>query len=95
MTTPLEDPTYTLTHPPIAGQIPDVIEKWGPASQLRWFQRFRAELGQRRDWDRFYCQSEQHLGLCCTSCWEEGDQGVQGCGDWCCCRSDSWRKESE
>ncbi|HZP54350.1 hypothetical protein [Actinocrinis sp.] len=83
---PLDDPTYQPQHPPVNGQIPDVITKWGPRSQVRWFQRFRTELGPRRDWELFYCHSEYHRGLCCTSCEDEGYEGVRGCGDYCCCR---------
>jgi hypothetical protein len=90
---PLDDRTYQPQHPPVAGQVPDVVAKWGRRSQMRWFRRFRTELAPRRDWERFYCQSESHLGLCCVSCWEEGDQGVQGCGDYCCCRDEGLRRD--
>lgn len=87
LTAPLDDPTYQPKHPPIDGQIPGVVAKWGPASQLRWFRRFGSQLGVRRDWDQFYCHSEHHRGLCCFSCEDEGDLGVQG-GGHCCCRDE-------
>lgn len=87
---PLDDPTYQPEHPPVAGQIPDVVAKWGPPSQVRWFRRFGAELGLRRDWDRYYCQSEHHRDLCCYSCEDEGERGTQGCG-YCCCRDERIR----
>lgn len=88
MGTPLEDPTYTPAHPPINGQVPDVVAKWSPRSQLRWFLRFGKQLGGRKDWERFYCASEHHRGFCCTSCWDEfeASTGVMMDG-WCCCRS--------
>jgi hypothetical protein len=86
---PLDDPAYDPEHSPIAGQVPDVVAKWGPRSQLRWFRRFGTELAPRRDWDRFYCASEHHRGACCLSCWDEGDMGVLGVsGEYCCCRDE-------
>ena len=89
---PLDDPAYVPEHPPVDGQIPDVVAKWGPRSQVRWFRRFGSELGRRRDWDSFYCHSEHHRGLCCTSCWEDGDLGVLGTGDYCCCQDERMRR---
>lgn len=87
---PLDDSAYRPKHPPIGGQVPDVVARWGPGSQMRWFRRFRTELAPRRDWDRFYCQSEHHLGFHCYSCEDEGDGGVMGDG-WCCCRDERMR----
>lgn len=78
---PLDDPSYVPAHSPVDSAIPDVVERWGPRSQLRWFRRFGARLGRRKDWDRFYCQSEHHRGFCCYSCHEEGLAG----DGWCCC----------
>lgn len=89
MTAPLDDPTYTPAHPPADGKIPKVVAKWGARSQLRWFRRFSDQLGRRRDWDRFYCQSERHRGFCCTSCFDEYQDGYGVMVDgWCCCRSE-------
>lgn len=83
---PLEDPAYEPLHPPVDGQIPDVVEKWGPRSQLRWFRRFGQQLEPRRDWDRWYCSSTEHRDLCCYSCKEESWYGVGVMMDgWCCC----------
>lgn len=84
---PLDDPAYTPQHPPLESQVPDVITNWGPRSQLRWFRRFGQQLGPRKDWDRYYCQSEHHPGLCCSSCDDEYEAatGVRLDG-WCCCR---------
>lgn len=89
---PLDDPAYEPQHPPVAGQIPDVVAKWGPRSQVRWFRRFGHELGVRRDWDLYYCHTDRHRGLHCFSCEEEGDLGVQGCGNYCCCRDEGIRR---
>lgn len=88
----LDDPAYRPEHPPVGGQIPDVVAKWGPRSQLRWFRRFGAELGRRKDWDRYYCQSDRHRDLCCYSCADEGDLGVQGFGEYCCCQDERMRR---
>ncbi|MFJ8153951.1 hypothetical protein [Streptomyces sp. NPDC094468] len=84
---PLDDLTYTPLHPPVGGQVPAVVEKWGVRSQLRWFRRFRRELAPRRDWSPYHVDSEYHRGLCCARCFEEAmdGQGVQLDG-WCCCR---------
>lgn len=88
MSAPLEDPAYTPAHPPVDGQVPDVIAKWGPRSQLRWFRRFGTQLGRRKGWDLFYCESEHHRGLCCGSCWDEWQAGTGVMVDgWCCCQA--------
>lgn len=85
---PLDDPAYQPEHPPINGQVPDVIAKWGPRSQRRWFQRFRTDLAPRKDWDKFYCHSEHHRGLCCFSCQDEQQEGIREWDDRCCCRDE-------
>ncbi|MET9086148.1 hypothetical protein ABZX77_30455 [Streptomyces sp. NPDC004237] len=84
---PLDDPTYTPQHPPVDGQVPAVVAKWGPRSQIRWFRRFGRELAPRRDWSQYHVHSEHHLGTCCDSCFDEylDGTGVQLDG-WCCCR---------
>ena len=93
--TPLEDPAYTAVHQPINGCVPDVVALWGPRSQLRWFRRFGNQLGVRKDWDRFYCTSEHHRGLCCNSCLDEylDDTGVMQDG-WCCCQDQRMKRVS-
>lgn len=96
---PLEDPTYQPVHVPISGRAPDVVAKWGPRSQVRWFERF---VGHGHDkyaradyWDRFYVESELHRGLHCSSCVEEQNGGYQDYDpDWCCCRA-TRRREDE
>ena len=89
----LDDPRHEPLHPPVDGKIPDVVARWGPRSQLRWFRRFRRELADRQDWDRFYCTSECHLGSCCYSCFEEGEHGTGVMQDgWCCCRDERIRQ---
>jgi hypothetical protein len=84
---PLDDPAYVPKHPPVDGSIPDVVARWGAASQLRWFRRFGPDLGIRKDWGLYHCHSEYHLGLCCTSCWDEAHTGVMQDG-YCCCHDD-------
>lgn len=38
---PLEDPNYDPVHKPTAHKpIPDIVSRWNPASQVRWFERF-------------------------------------------------------
>jgi hypothetical protein len=87
---PLDNPTYTPLHPPIKGGAPEVVAKWGPRSQLRWFQRFAKELDQQYPdyWDRFYCNSLQHRGLHCSSCVDDENEGYSDLDpDHCCCRA--------
>jgi hypothetical protein len=94
---PLNDPDYEPRHPPVDGQIPDVVARFGLRTQIRWFARFGEQLGKRNDWDDYYCQSEHHRGLCCGSCYGEYEDGYQGGGviadGWCCCRDGraSWK----
>lgn len=89
---PLEDPAYEPKHPPIDGQVPDVVARFGSRTQLRWFRRFGDQLGVRKDWGDYYCQSEHHRGLCCSSCYGEYLDGYQGGGvmmdGWCCCQDE-------
>lgn len=88
--TPLEDPNYVPVHQPINGYVPNVVAKWGPRSQLRWFDRFRRTLNWSHSagWrKRFHTHSELHLGPCCSSCDEDT---ITGYGDYphdgmCCC----------
>ena len=79
----LEDPTYEPQHPPREGEVPLVVEKWGPRSQVRWFARFSTDLKPQPAayWSRFYVSSVQHRGECCVSCQEDGEVY----DDACCC----------
>jgi hypothetical protein len=87
---PLEDPAYEPLNPPVNGLPPDVVAKWGPRSQHRWFVRYQGQIKPMKysEWDRFYCDSDDHLGLCCSSCISDIEEGYQ---DWdedrCCCRA--------
>lgn len=87
---PLDNPAYEPQHPPVDGQIPEVVRRFGKATQIRWFARFGDQLGARRDWDEYWCMSEHHQGFCCGSCIGEFEDGYQGGGvmtdGWCCCR---------
>lgn len=86
---PLEDPTYQPEHPPINGAIPDVVEKWGARSQVRWFSRFQGTIAAQRHerWARFYVDSIHHRGLCCDSCLDDFEGGWDyPPDDRCCCR---------
>ena len=84
---PLEDPAYVPEHPPVNGVVPDVVAKWGPQSQLRWFRRFMNQVTPMRasGWDRFYCNSVEHRGLCCESCAEDAENGYGSFEEHCCC----------
>lgn len=90
---PLDDPRYQPKHPPVGDTIPDVVARWGTASQLRWFRRFGKDLGTRKDWGLYHCQSEHHLDLCCYSC---ADDTLTGHGvtedGYCCCRDERLRR---
>jgi hypothetical protein len=72
-TAPLEDPDYSPLHPPVDGNIPDVVAKWGPRSQLRWFDRYASQLKPQKisRWNEFYCSVEGHRGECCSSCLQD------------------------
>jgi hypothetical protein len=83
---PLDDPRYQPAHPPLDGRIPEVVVKWGPKSQVRWFRRYAAEVGAQpiAVWARHYCVSEHHRGQCCYSC--DDDPVTRGLfPDGCCC----------
>jgi hypothetical protein len=100
---PLDDPDYQPLHPPVRGRVPDVVKRWGKASQLRWWRRYRSELYEqiealplqeklgipRHDDVEYWCQSEHHKGFCCYSCFEDGEAGY---ADWCCCRDERMRR---
>lgn len=79
---PLEDPTYEPKHPPINGQPPDVVAKWGPRSQVRWFRRFHGSV-TIRDWRRFFVMSIEHRDVCCQACFDPDEYWD---GEECCCR---------
>jgi len=87
VTAPLEDPSYEPVHKPVRGRVPDVVAKWAPASQLRWFRRFWPALSRSQDLSGFWCTSRHHIGPCCFSCDDELREGfgVQMDG-WCCCK---------
>jgi hypothetical protein len=94
---PLEDPDYQPVHVPVHGRPPELVAKWGPRSQLRWFRRFYPELyayvrgmkfpGLASDIaNDYYCHSLEHKGPCCGSCIsEEEDLGLRPYDDHCCC----------
>ena len=84
---PLDDPAYVPQHPPVNGTVPDVVAKWGPRSQRRWFRRYNGQLQAmpHSEWARFYCSSEEHRGLCCGSCLDDDEMGYGSGIDECCC----------
>lgn len=85
MKAPLEDPAYEPLHPPVDGLVPDVVERWGPRSQLRWFERYHSALKPQPTsvWERFYVSSVSHRGDCCISCIEDGEYFE----NYCCCKA--------
>jgi hypothetical protein len=87
--TPLEDPAYQPRYPPAGGLPPDVVAKWGPRSQVRWFDRYRGQLRRAPSafWDRFYCTTTAHRGNCCTSCESDWLMGYAEDMERCCCRA--------
>jgi hypothetical protein len=90
-TAPLDDPAYVPQHPPVNGIVPEVVRKWGLRSQYRWFGRFWPQLKAQpySFWAAFYCSSESHRGLCCSSCIEDKAEGYGDDIDGCCCRATS------
>lgn len=86
---PLDDPAHVPLNPPVDGQIPDVVSRFGPATQIRYFRRFWDDLGvlteeRLRD---YYCHSIEHRGACCSSCIADEWDGYDYGGSGCCCRS--------
>lgn len=93
---PLDDPRYVPVHPPVGGRVPEVVARWGPRSQVRWFRRFREQVGSQpiAVWDEHYCASEHHRGQCCSSCFGEYLDGHGAMMDaWCCCRDGRGREK--
>lgn len=88
---PLEDPRYVPVHQPDRlGGVPWQVERWGPRSQLRWFDRFRGQVTRMTGagWARFYCSSLLHRGLCCDSCLDDYDEGYdEPYEGHCCCEA--------
>ena len=87
---PLDDPTYAPKYPPLpSGGIPAEVERFGPRTQVRWFDRFGFGLGAKPPavWDRYYVTSVLHRGNCCESCMEDQRSGYSDLGDEndCCC----------
>ncbi len=93
---PLEDPAYEPRHPPVGGLPPDVVAKWGPRSQMRWFGRYRDQLRPMpwKFWERFYFASAEHRGNCCSSCIEDKNEGYGWDIEGCCCAAMRERTES-
>lgn len=82
---PLNDPDYVPLHPPIGGRVPAVVERFGPRTQIRWFQRFRDQLQRPVDGSRYHTESLLHRDWCCWQC--EGDEWTEPWdGPGCCCR---------
>lgn len=91
---PLDDPAYEPKHPPVNGWVPDVVAKWGPRSQLRWFGRFRDQLAY---WDpgNYYSETEHHRGGHCDSCMQDAAMGYRDLPDgYCCCYDERMRSET-
>lgn len=86
---PLNDDGYEPSTHPADGRPPEVVARWGPKSQFRWFGRFQGELKPMpyREWENFYCDSPQHRGLCCASCIEDKNTGYGDDIEDCCCRA--------
>jgi hypothetical protein len=87
---PLDDPSYEPLHPPVNGQVPDVVAKWGPRSQVRWFWRYRFDLWEDgvipgEIADRHFVRSVEHRGSCCLSCLQDMDMGYDDMQPHCCC----------
>lgn len=68
--------------------IPETVAEWEPAEQLRWFEVHTAEIGAQLSsvWDRYYCVTVKHCGLCCESCQDDADMGYSEL-DECCCKA--------
>jgi hypothetical protein len=87
---PLEDPDYEPENPPVNGEIPRAVYRFGPRTQVRWFKRFRKMVKDDTSFYDYYVTSEHHKGTCCISCIGEFEDDYQSGGviadGWCCCR---------
>lgn len=89
---PLDDPVYEPKHQPVNGQVPEVVARFGPRTQVRWFQRFRNTLWEQRDrrnpvdYSQYFAESLHHKGLCCPTC-DNGEEAEYWDGPGCCCRA--------
>lgn len=88
---PLNDSAYEPRHVPINGRIPAVVERRGPASQLRWFNRFWDAINWR-SWQHagedpagYYVHSAIHPGPCCAGCMSDEEYTGQPVHDGVCC----------
>lgn len=84
---PLDDPAYAPQYPPVAGMVPSAVARWGAASQLRWFRRFRGQITPMRgeEWARFFCVSAAHRGQHCGSCLDDLEDGFDNRPESLCC----------
>lgn len=90
---PLEDPVYAPVTRPVNGSPHPDVAKWGAASQVRWFQRFWGSSAMPtvlpKDAALYYCQSIEHRGPCCESCYDDVLEGWDDglFDEHCCCRA--------
>jgi hypothetical protein len=90
---PLNDRAYEPQTVPVNGRIPDVVGRWGPRSQLRWFHRFWDSIRWRglrqagEDPDGYYVHSVMHTGGCCAGCMSDEEYGYPNYDDRCCCKA--------
>jgi hypothetical protein len=94
----LEDPSYTPKYQPVRGKPPEVVKKWRPRSQVRWFARMWRDDKLNvftRELTDYYCHSVEHTGPCCISCeMDEHENGWPNFDDHCCCYGYTAAKES-
>jgi len=73
--------------------VPDGFDKWQllnptPEQQIEYFRTHDKVRMSTVMWKKFYCQSLQHKGLCCSSCLgDEEYEGVPNFDDKCCCEA--------
>ena len=95
---PLDDPAYTPQYLPVAGMVPSAVARWGAASQLRWFRRFRGQITPMRgeEWARFFCVSAAHRGQHCDSCLDDLEDGFDNRPEsLCCCYAAREQREGQ
>lgn len=86
---PLNDRRYEPIHRPVNRRVPEIVAKWGPPSQVRWFHRFWDEIDWRTvDSSRYHIHSTRHLGPCCAGCMSDEEwDGLPVYDDQCCCNA--------
>lgn len=65
---------------------PAGLETEPATAQLEWFSAHDVGARPHSWWERYYCESVQHVGFHCESCIQDEGYGFD-IDDACCCRA--------